>query len=215
MEYQAHAALVKRAPRGYYSDVERGSGIYMITNTTNGKQYVGSGRCLRDRFAAHRRQLRAGTHHSQKLQRAWDKHGEFSFTFKPIISCAPQHLLMYEQAAIDLYQPHKLGYNVLATAGSRAGISHSIETKAKMSATHTGKKMSEGMREKCRQKMIGYSPSEETRKKIGDFNRGRPAHPNSRAALVGRVRSDEERKKASEQMKRVWAERKLKGGSDE
>jgi len=211
MEEQAQVALSKRMPRGYYSDVERGSGIYMITNSANGKQYVGSGRCLRDRFAAHRRQLRAGTHHSQKLQRAWDKHGEASFVFKPIISCAPHDLLMYKQAAIDLYQPHKLGYNILATAGSRAGHPMSEATKAKISAANKGQKRSEEVRAKIRARMAGYSPSEETRKKIGDFNRGKQPHPNSILALKNRVYTEEQRKKVSEQMKRVWAERNSKG----
>lgn len=58
------------------------SGIYRILNTVNGKSYVGKSTSIQARWATHRRTLRLGQHHSEHLQRAWDKYGEASFHFE-------------------------------------------------------------------------------------------------------------------------------------
>lgn len=52
---------------------EASSGIYEIVNTINGKRYVGSAVSLKRRWVDHRRDLRAGKHHSRHLQNAWAK----------------------------------------------------------------------------------------------------------------------------------------------
>ena len=57
------------------------SGIYKIVNTVNGKKYVGSAVDIKRRWQAHKLRLRKNNHHSPKLQNAWNKHGESSFTF--------------------------------------------------------------------------------------------------------------------------------------
>ena len=58
------------------------SGIYLIENTVNGKVYVGSAVNFNERFRVHNYYLSRGSHHSPKLQYAWNKYGEKSFTFK-------------------------------------------------------------------------------------------------------------------------------------
>jgi group I intron endonuclease len=55
--------------------------IYKIVNTTNAKFYVGSTTNLKERTRAHRKMLRAGTHHCKHLQAAWKRYGEGVFVF--------------------------------------------------------------------------------------------------------------------------------------
>ena len=49
-------------------------GIYKIF-TPSGNCYVGSSYNIFGRLAEHRMHLKNGTHHSSRLQAAWDKHG--------------------------------------------------------------------------------------------------------------------------------------------
>lgn len=60
------------------------SGIYQIKNKNNGKLYVGSAKNFSNRWNRHLYSLKGGFHHSIKLQRSYDKHGEESFEFSVI-----------------------------------------------------------------------------------------------------------------------------------
>lgn len=138
------------------------SGIYKIENSISGKKYVGSAVNLKNRLCVHRHDLKNGNHHSQKLQRAWDKYGSNSFTFDVLLVCDKSNLIYYEQRAIDAFQSVANGYNVVPKAGSSLGH-----------------KLSDEQREKLRRPrgpclaLIGHPVSAETRQKIGDANRGK------------------------------------------
>jgi hypothetical protein len=58
-----------------------GAGIYAITNTTTGEQYVGSAHGFAERLGDHLAMLRLGKHHCAKLQAAWNEYGANAFTF--------------------------------------------------------------------------------------------------------------------------------------
>lgn len=122
--------------------MQTNSGIYAITNRNNGKQYIGSAVDMRTRARVHLHHLRHGSHHSVKLQRAFNKHGEAAFLFRPLIVCAPRDLLMYEQRAIDALGVVGSGYNVLPTAGSSLGVKRTEQFKARLSAATRGHKRS-------------------------------------------------------------------------
>lgn len=49
------------------------SGVYAIVNTLNGKKYVGSTKCFKERFAEHRSQLRSNKHKNIHLQNAFKR----------------------------------------------------------------------------------------------------------------------------------------------
>ena len=58
------------------------SGIYQITNQTNGKRYIGSSVNIKRRWRDHLAHLRRNIHHNPYLQRAFDKQGQDTFTFR-------------------------------------------------------------------------------------------------------------------------------------
>ena len=67
-------------------------GIYLITNTENGKVYVGSTKSFQDRVVTHRSKLRLATHPNKHLQAAFTKYGEENFIFERI-EYLPEELL--------------------------------------------------------------------------------------------------------------------------
>lgn len=165
------------------------SGIYKITNRTTGKFYVGSSCDVKHRMSKHRSCLRRGVHHSQHLQRAWNKYGEDDFSFLLIEEVDVDSLFLVEQKYLDDLNP---AYNVCPNADGKRGYKHSEETKnkiskslmghksgftgkkhseetrKKMSEIHTGKKMSMAMKAKMRKRQLGKKQSEEVRRKISN-----------------------------------------------
>jgi len=169
--------------------------IYSITNLVTGKCYVGSSLDMRQRINRHFNHLRQGIHYNQKLQRAFDKYGEWAFDVKQIDTCfvsdraACETMWIERMEAVDCgYNIAKEGMSLLGTpqsplhvakrVASKKGYKHSEETKAKLSAAKRGKKMppkSEVTLEKLRVAGLGRKHSEETKKKMSDIAKHRPA----------------------------------------
>ena len=76
-------------------------GIYKITNTANGKVYIGSSVDVRSRFNSHRSDLRQNKHGNQHLQKAWNLYGEECFFFEIIEECSPDLVRPIEQKHLD------------------------------------------------------------------------------------------------------------------
>lgn len=134
------------------------SGIYKILNTTNGKFYIGSANNIKRRFIEHRKLLRGFRHPNAYLQAAWNKTWEHLFVFEIIEECSI-NILEREQYWLDLTKCYDrtIGYNLRCIANSNKGYKFSDEfremrrkmqtgkklsdeTRAKMSATHSGRK---------------------------------------------------------------------------
>lgn len=156
------------------------TGIYQITNTANGKCYVGSAVRFNSRWKLHQTQLSRGEHHSVVLQRAWDKYGEDAFQFKRLLICSKEHLLWFEQRALDALKP---AYNICKVAGSVRGYRHSDEAKAAAAERARGNTNRRGRKEPqevCERisaarkgKGIGRVLDAATRGKIAAAQRGR------------------------------------------
>lgn len=115
------------------------SGIYAIAHIETGREYVGQAINFRRRWLTHQRQLRAGKHKNPHLQAAWDKYGEQAFRFAIIELCNPDRLNAREQAAFDERKPE---FNLCRMAGSRYGVPHTPESKAKLSKANKGRNRS-------------------------------------------------------------------------
>ncbi len=152
------------------------SGIYSITNTVNGKQYIGSAVDTERRWRQHKSELCLGKHKNRKLQNAWNKYGREAFVFlvREVV-LDPGSLLVAEQQALDSLNPD---YNICKCAGrERFGIKHSYESIQKMSEAHKGKRISPEHREKLSRAFKGRFFSDETRRKISEAKTGKKRPP--------------------------------------
>ena len=110
--------------------------IYAIKNKKNSKIYVGSAVNLKQRWICHKSDLNLSRHHSNHLQRAWDKYGEDSFEFSILEQVdQKENLIPREQYYIDLHRSadRNNGYNMAPIAGSSLGVKHTEKTKQKYS----------------------------------------------------------------------------------
>lgn len=108
------------------------SGIYAIIHLVpGGRWYVGQAKDIGLRWAVHRANLRAGNHHCQHLQRAWNKYEERAFGFVVVERCTVSMLDEMEQWWMD--ETPDL-FNTSLIAGHARGFKMSEEAKAKMSA---------------------------------------------------------------------------------
>lgn len=123
------------------------TGIYKIT--CGGTFYYGQAQDLKKREGKHMSYIQRGEHHNRHLQRAYDKYGEF--TFEVVLYCETNELDRYEQWFLDTYQPMEKCANIAKDAAAPTRglkLPHSDEAKAKMSASHKGKKLSDEHRAK-------------------------------------------------------------------
>lgn len=90
------------------------SGIYMILNTYNNKCYIGSTKNFYTRKQKHFRLLVLNKHHSNHLQKAYNKYGKDKFTFIILEECEIEKLLEKEVFWINLKNSldPRYGYNV-------------------------------------------------------------------------------------------------------
>lgn len=168
--------------------------IYKITNIQTTKVYIGSAVNFRSRLSTHKTQLKENKHHSIHLQRAWNKYGEYSFTFSLIEFVKDKtKLLEREQFWLDVYQSaHRdYGYNISPTAGSSLGVKRSPEVIKRVSEAHKGIRLSDEAKQKLSKHWKGHIKSEETRRKLSEANKGKKMSEESRRkmseAMKGRV----------------------------
>lgn len=173
--------------------------VYVITNRTNGRRYVGSAVNFQRRQWSHLGALRKGISHCPHLQAAWTKHGESAFEWS-VLELVPNwfDLIPREQFWIDHFRTfdRSLGYNARPKAGSQLGLKHSEETKLKLREAKLGKPINftpEGRlrviafrREVFRSPQwcqrisdgqVGRVVTEVTRKKLSEVNTGRRHTP--------------------------------------
>lgn len=173
--------------------------IYKIINQVNDKFYVGSTTDTRERFRCHRTRLRRNKHHAKHLQAAWNKYGEEKFIFK-IVEVVPDGQSLQE--AEDIWLKEHVGnpncYNTsLYSDSPMRGIKKELhpnygrqvseETKQLIRDARyaqpdprLGTKHTEATKQAIREKKLanptrawlGKTRDEETRKKIGDAQRG-------------------------------------------
>lgn len=143
------------------------SGIYTITNLIDNKIYVGYATNFRKRKGDHFANLNNNKHKNIHLQRAYNKYGRNNFVCELIEECEVKHLTSQENYWSNLLDTHnpKRGYNIRPT-GVDTLVSHSQETRDKISRALKGKKLSPEHIEKCRLSNLGRIHTEEENEKV-------------------------------------------------
>ena len=138
--------------------------IYMITNTVNGKAYIG--KAMHD-AKKNRIQKHFSGNGSQLVKQAVDKYGKDVFVIEILHDgIIPELLDSYEIEAIAKYNtvaPN--GYNLTTGGSGTSGRKHSLETRRKMSEAAMGRKAPN----------LGKKHSAETRRKMSEAAKGRKA----------------------------------------
>lgn len=197
------------------------SGIYCITNTSNGKRYVGSAVKLQQRRREHWSRLGQGIHRNPHLQNAFNMYGISVFRFDVIEYCEKMCLIEREQFFIDTLHPE---YNIMAKAGSNIGHRWTDEQKARLKITRPvsgfkGKHLSEEAKAKISKANTGRVHTQEQKQKVSDKLKGRIMPVSWIEKLRARLQSgfapsrgmkhtDEWKLENSKRMKEIWAKRK-------
>lgn len=107
-------------------------GIYRITNTVNGKCYVGQSINIEKRLRQHKKGIDSNEH----LQNSFKKYGMDKFEFEVIEECAISELNNRERYWIAHFKAFDEGYNSTLGGETSIGWKHSQETRRKMSVNH-------------------------------------------------------------------------------
>lgn len=115
--------------------------------------------------------LRRGVHENPILQNVFNKYGQEGLRFEVVDSCdgTRDTLLSREQHYIDTLNPCM---NIATQAGCPSSGPLTEEQRAKIAAALKGIKRSDAFREAQRQRMLGNSPSKETRAKQAAKKKG-------------------------------------------
>ncbi len=161
--------------------------IYEIINLGNNKFYVGRTIDFKRRQSEHIRDLKKQRHHSDYLQRAWNKYGEENFSFEVIEEVLDKSkLIEREQHYLDTLKPE---YNICKDAkggliefssNSKNKISYSLKERFKNKENHPmyGKIRPEETKQKIRKNLMGFKHSKESKNRMSLSRKGikRPKH---------------------------------------
>lgn len=197
-----------------------GAGVYVITNSINGKRYVGSTNDFNERWGNHVCLLTYSKHVNKHLERAWHKYGASNFTFTIIeytIGTRDERTAR-EQHYLDTWHPE---YNQSPRAGSTQGYRFTPEQRANISRAlsnrpperlvnvrEAARNRSEGWRDKVRAAMRTPEMRDMLRRRM----LGKPKSPDQvekhRIAITGRKPSAQELANAQAHRDRLKAEGK-------
>lgn len=157
-------------------------GIYKITNTINGKVYIGQSTNLKDRIKQHKSMIKNFNENNNYLRKATKKYGYKNFKIEIIKFCDEKELDYYEIYYIDLYKSsdRNFGYNI--ELGGNINKHLSKEQIYKMKKNKKGKLKGKD------NPFFGKKHTEKTKKIISEKQKGNKY-------CLGRILSDETKSK--------------------
>jgi group I intron endonuclease len=171
--------------------------VYLVTNKTNEKQYIGQTvKTLQARWKKHLNSVDAGS--SYYFHKAIRKHGKENFCKVVLHVCETKEEMdfveMFYIVLLNTKAPN--GYN--STAGGEGSVDYkpteetlrkiigtkrSEESKKKMSESAKGRKRTEASIKKTADAHRGTKRSEETKKKMSEAAKGRTFTPETRLKM--------------------------------
>jgi group I intron endonuclease len=157
-------------------------GIYITTDVSAGKAYIGSTIDKDVRFEDHARYLKSNRHTNWKLQRAYNKGNVLETLFIPVTNNVD--IRNIEKELINEYWDSGLLYNVSKdTIAPMEGRKHSKESLEKMRIARTGIKQSDETKKKRILTLTGLKKSPEHIEKIAATKRGIPHSAEARKRM--------------------------------
>lgn len=141
-------------------------GVYMIYNIITQQCYIGSSKNMRDRKYSHFYCLKRQDYKGLHIQNSFNKYGEESFVFIPLLFCSPDERLEKEQYFIDTIKPV---FNTLLVVGKDSSYKHRQESIKLMSSNKKGKSFHSEYQLK-RLTELGNDEEMKLRRKIGRDN---------------------------------------------
>lgn len=142
-------------------------GIYGIFGPC-GRAYIGQASDIKNRWSAHKGQLRRGKHVTPRLQNAWNKHGEAAFSFRVLLefgASASSHELAQAEERLIAHHETTCGiYN--STRKVWPTYERTAETNAKSSLAAKRRYADEREREKTSVALRGRPKTAEARAKF-------------------------------------------------
>lgn len=188
--------------------------IYKITNTVNGKCYIGvtTKENPNERWMKHKTAIRANIG-CPFLQKAVKKYGEDTFKFEVLIICFDKDVFKFENEYIIKYNSMSPnGYNV-AVGGIRGptflGKHHSEETKKILSVKSREYHNRPEIKEKQRQRAIEFNKTRNTSELLKNSEKWQQALREGRigGGHRGTRYTEESKKKISEGLKAYYKKR--------
>jgi len=193
------------------------AGIYKITNTANGKVYIGSAREFKERWKQHKSSLLSGKHHNKHLQGSFDKYGESVFVFEvlEVTKGTTKNRRNIEQKYINEYLDRwEMCYNLdKHTRNPQKHRAKSSEERSKKISEANRKRWADPAYRKRVSEAMKNSWTQEVREEASKRLSG------SGNPMAGRILSSETREKISRSSKEMWKDenirkRIIKGLSD-
>lgn len=154
--------------------------IYVIENKVNGHAYVGKSKVPNRRWKRHKEEAAKCNENSSWLYKAMSKHGIENFEFRIVDVHEDEEYALRVLEPIWIARMKGEGihlYNMTLGGDGMPGYAHSKESRAKISKSNKGRKLTDEHKRRLSEVNKGREPSDEARRKMSEANKGKPKPP--------------------------------------